>query len=174
SELTSGGDGSGIIGVYSQTKRRQTRVINPNPANPGNLNTGSFVNVSRLANPLVNEVVIPLSHKDVFNASEPRDDAQFLPFVLDPEPARLIPVLYPGVGVPPAPRNDLAAIFLTGIPGLNQPPNVRPSEMMRLNTNIAPTAPAGQGNKMGVLGGDNAGFPNGRRVEDDVTDIELR
>ncbi len=172
--LTQGGDGSGIIGVYSQTKRRQTRVLNAIPGNPAPINQGAFVNVSRLGNPLVNEVIIPLGKKDVFNASEPRGDAQFLPLVLDPEPARLIDALYPVVAVPPAPRNDLVAIFLTGIPGLNKPPTVKPSEMLRLNTNIAPSAPAGQGNKMGVLGGDNAGFPNGRRVEDDVVDIEIR
>ncbi len=172
--LTQGGDGSGIIGVYSQTKRRQTRVLGAVPGNPAPINQGNFVNVSRLGNPLVNEVVIPLGKKDLFNASEPRDDAQFLPFVLDPEPARLIDLLYPVVGVPPAPRNDLAAIFLTGLPGLNKPPTVKPSEMLRLNTTIAPSAPAGAGNKMGVLGGDNAGFPNGRRVEDDVVDIEIR
>ena len=92
--------------------------------------------VSRLGMPLVNEVVIPLGQKDRFNASEPRDDAQFGSFVLDPEPARLIPVLYPGVKVPPAPRNDLAAIFLTGIRGLNKPANVVPSEMIRLNMAI--------------------------------------
>ncbi len=171
--LTDGGDGSGIIGVYSQTKRRQTRVLNPRPDQPAPIDSGSFVNVSRLGNPLVNEVIIPLGKKDLFNASEPANDAQFLPFVLDPEPGRLIEALYP-VDVPDAPRQDLATIFLTGIPGLNQPPSVKPSEMIRLNTNIAPTAPAGQGNKLGVLGGDNAGFPNGRRVEDDVTDIELR
>ena len=170
--LTAGGDGSGIIGVYSQTKRRQIRVLNPlGDAAP--LMQGNFVNVSRLGNPLINEVVIPLGKKDVFNASEPRDDAQFLPFVLDPEPARLIAGLYP-VQVPPAPRQDLATIFLTGIPGLNKPPTVKPSEMIRLNTGIAPSAPAGQGNKLGVIGGDTAGYPNGRRVEDDVVDIELR
>ena len=74
--------------------------------------------------PLVNEVVIPLGKKDRFNASEPADDAQFRQVVLDPELARLIPVLYPGVKVPAAPRNDMATIFLTGIPGLNQPKNV--------------------------------------------------
>ena len=170
--LTGGGDGSGIIGVYSQTKRRQTRVLN---VAPGELvrNAGGFVNVSRLANPLVNELVIPLGEKDLYNASDPSGDAQFLPFVLDPEPARLIAALYP-VQVPPAPRQDVAAIFLTGIPDLNKPPNVTPSDMIRLNTNIAPTAPVGQGNKLGVIGGDNAGYPNGRRVEDDVVDIELR
>ena len=172
-QLTAGGDGSGIIGVYSQTKRRQTRVLNPRPDDPTPRLQGDFVNVSRLANPLVNEVIIPLGKKDLYNISEPRNDEQFLPFVVDPEPARLIEALYP-VDVPPPPRQDIATIFLTGIPGLNKPPSVEPADLLRLNTNIAPSAPAGQGNKLGVLGGDNAGFPNGRRVEDDTVDIELR
>ena len=129
------------------------------------------MNVSRLGNPLVNEVIIPLGKKDAFNASEPSNDAQFLGFVQDPEPARLIPVLYPGVTVPPAPRNDLVTIFLTGIPGLNQPTNVKPSEMIRLNTS---TPLAANPNPLGVLAGDVQGFPNGRRLTDDVVDIELR
>jgi uncharacterized protein DUF4331 len=119
----------------------------------------------------VNEVVIPLGKKDRFNASQPADDAQFGKFVLDPEPARLIPALYPGVNVPPAPRNDIATIFLTGIPGLNQPKNVVPSEMIRLNMGIPPSA---NPSPLGVLGGDLAGFPNGRRLADDSTDVELR
>src|SRR5262249_45672474 len=105
----------------------------------------------------------------------PIDDAQFGSFVLDPEPSRLIPVLYPGVTVPPAPRNDIASIFLTGIPDLNQPQGVVASEMIRLNTAIKPTVsdPNAQ-NRLGLLGGDTDGFPNGRRLVDDVTDIELR
>jgi hypothetical protein len=131
------------------------------------------VQVSRLGMPLVNEVVIPLGKKDTFNNSRPVNDAQFGQFVLDPEPARLIPVLYPGVSVPPAPRNDLVSIFLTGIPGLNQPDDVQASEMIRLNTSIAPTPFASQ-NRLGLLAGQNDGFPNGRRLIDDVTDIELR
>ena len=164
------GSGGPIIGVYSQTKRQQARVLSPTGPGAKPRSSGSFVNVSRLANPLVNELVIPLGQKDRFNASEPRDDAQFLRFVQDPEPARLIPGLYPGVQVPPAPRSDLVTIFLQGIPGLNQPPNAKPSEMIRLNTSTA----LGTGDPMGVLAGDNAGFPNGRRLADDVTDIELR
>jgi hypothetical protein len=160
-----------IIGVYSQTKRQQARVLSPSGPGSAPRNSGAYVNVSRLGMPLVNEVVIPLGQKDHFNASEPSDDAQFLGFVQDPEPARLIPVLYPGVTVPPAPRNDLVTIFLTGIPGLNQPPNVKPSEMIRLNTS---TPVAANPNPLGVLAGDVQGFPNGRRLGDDVVDIELR
>jgi hypothetical protein len=169
SDLTAGGNP--IIGVYSQTKRQQTRVLSPTGPGSAPRTQGSFVNVSRLAMPLVNELVIPLGQKDKFNASEPRDDAQFLGLVQDPEPARLIPGLYPGVTVPPAPRSDLVAIFLTGIPGLNQVANGKPSEMIRLNTAIPVT---GSPNAMGVLAGDNQGFPNGRRLADDVVDIELR
>ncbi len=167
-------NGSPIIGVYSQTKRQQVRVLQPGQPGTPPVQQGNWVNVSRLGMPLVNELVIPLGQKDKFNNSDPVNDVQFLPYVQNPEPGRLIPVLYPGVTVPPAPRSDLVAIFLTGLPGLNQPANVRPSEMIRLNTSIAPSAPIGQGNRLGVLGGDNAGFPNGRRLEDDVVDIELR
>jgi len=163
--------GDPVIGVYSQTKRQQTRVLSPaGPGTPNRLQ-GPFLNVSRLGNPLVNEVIIPLGQKDLFNASDPVNDAQFAPRVLDPEPGRLIPGLYPGVTVPPAPRNDLATIFLTGIPGLNQPANVRASEMLRLNTSTPVT---GAPSQLGVLAGDAQGFPNGRRLNDDVVDIELR
>ncbi len=168
-DITAGGNP--IIGVYSQTKRQKTRVLSPTGPGSAPVGSGSYVNVSRLGMPLVNEVVIPLGQKDKFNASEPRDDAQFLGLVQDPEPARLIPGLFPGVTVPPAPRGDLVAIFLTGIPGLNQVAGGKPSEMIRLNTAIPVT---GSPDPMGVLAGDNQGFPNGRRLGDDVVDIELR
>jgi hypothetical protein len=125
--------------------------------------------------PLVNEVVVPLGAKDLFNASEPDDDAQFAAGVADPEVARLIPVLYPGVTVPAAPRNDIATIFLTGIPDLNQPKNVQASEMIRVNYDIKPTqSDPNKQNRLGLLGGETDGFPNGRRLVDDVVDIELR
>jgi hypothetical protein len=163
-----------IVGVYSTTYRRQTRVFKGG-AGDNLKHSGQWVQVSRLGMPLVNEVVVPLGAKDHFNASSPVDDAQFGAGVLDPEVARLIPVLYPGVTVPPAPRNDIAAIFLTGIEGLNQPANVRPSEMIRLNTAIKPTtADPNAQNRLGLLGGENDGFPNGRRLADDTVDIELR
>ena len=167
SDLT--GPGSPIIGVYAQTKRQQTRVLSPTGPGSQPRNAGSFVNVSRLGNPFVNELFIPIPSKDTYNASEPRNDGQFLRFIQDPEPARLIDTLYP-VDVPPAPRDDIVTIFLKGIPGLNQPPNVTPSDMLRLNT----STPLGSGNALGVLGGDNQGFPNGRRLADDIVDIELR
>lgn len=139
--------------------------------------SGPFVQVSRLGMPLVNEVVIPLRLKDRWNGSQPKDDGQFAPYVIDPEPAALIPILYPNVFTcaPTVPRNDLVAIFATGIPGLNQPKNVAVAEMLRLNTSIAPT-PLGQRDRLGLLAtpAQLDGFPNGRRLEDDVVDVELR
>jgi hypothetical protein len=158
-----------IIGVYSTTYRRSLRLLSPDGRNPRD--AGPWVQVSRLGMPLVNEVVIPLGLKNRFNASDPTADAQFGSLVLDPEPARLIPFLYPGVKVPAAPRADLAAIFLTGIPGLNKPAKVVPSEMMRLNMGFAPSPSP---HRLGLLAGQNDGFPNGRRLGDDVVDIELR
>jgi hypothetical protein len=175
---TSATDSNSIIGVYSTTLRRRIRVTgetwNREHAGQDSDRDGDdddWVQVSRLGMPLVNEVVIPVGKKDRFNASDPRDDQQFASFVLNPEPSRLIPVLYPGVTVPAAPRNDLVAIFLTGIAGLNQPAHVVPSEMLRLNLAIPPSASP---DRMGLLAGQSDGFPNGRRLGDDVVDIELR
>ena len=135
---------------------------------------GVMQQVSRLGMPLVNEVVIGLPDKDKFNASQPKDDAQFAKYVTNPTLPELIQALYPSVTAPNAfPRADLVAAFLTGLPGLNKPDNVTPSEMLRLNTAIAPKSAIHQSN-LGALGGDTAGFPNGRRPGDDVVDIELR
>jgi len=133
---------------------------------------GQFTQVSRLANPLVNEVVIGLKDKDAFNASEPSGDGQFLEYVTHPTLPVLIQVLF-GLAPPATPRADLVQVFLTGVPGLNQPAGVTPSEMMRLNTSIA-AVPATSQNRLGVIAGDNAGYPNGRRPGDDVIDISLR
>lgn len=141
-------------------------------AGPGGTPPGQFTQVSRLGHPLVNEVVIGLKDKDRFNASEPKDDAQFAEYVTHPTLPVLIELLF-GVAAPPAPRSDLVQVFLTGVPGLNQPTNVRPAEILRLNTSTPPVAPASQ-NRLGVIGGDLAGFPNGRRPGDDVVDIALR
>jgi hypothetical protein len=143
--------------------------------------SGAFTQVSRLANPLVNELVIGLKDKDRFNASEPADDTQFAKYVTNPTLPALVEVLF-GSATPPCspggikaptlfPRADLVAAFLTGVKGLNQDGSV--AEMMRLNTSIAP-ASAGSQSRLGVIGGDNAGFPNGRRPGDDVVDIALR
>lgn len=187
---TSATDPNAVIAVYSASLR-PAMIAFAEDRSGGVTFSGNMVQVSRLGNPLVNELLIPLGMKDRFNASLPGDDAQFLPFVLDPEPARLINQLYK-IPVPPAPRNDMATVFLTGIPGLNQvaaagqtpaafpnqPASVVPNERMRLNLAIQPTAGTanaqGTPNRLGFLGGDNAGFPNGRRVGDDVVDIELR
>ena len=145
-----------VIGVWSSTDRKDSR--------------GRLRQVSRLGAPLVNEVVIPVGKKDRFNASRPRDDAQFLEHVTNPELPKLIEAVY-GIKAPDTPRNDLVQVFLTGVPGLNQPKNVTPSEQLRLNTSIPPTV---NPNRLGVIGGDNAGYPNGRRLTDDVVDISLQ
>ena len=127
--------------------------------------------VSRLGNPLVNEVVLPLALKDAFNGLEPTGDAAALSFVTNPLLPPLMQALF-GVQTPPTPRNDLVTIFLTGIPGLNQVgTSPRASEMLRLNTAIPPSS---RPHRLGVLAGDLAGFPNGRRVGDDVVDIALQ
>jgi hypothetical protein len=145
-----------VLGIYTTTWRRKTQVFSGGDGSRP-VDSGPWVQVSRLGMPLVNEVVIPLGMKDEFNASAPKNDAQFLDSVVDPELGRLIPFLYPAVSnVPTAPRNDLVTIFLTGIPGLNQPANVVPSEMLRINTEAA------------------SGFPNGRTLADDVVDVELQ
>lgn len=133
-----------------------------------------YQQVSRLGMPLVNELVIGLPDKDKFNASSPVYDAQFLTYVTNPSLPVLLHALFGDAAqVPGTPRNDLVAAFLTGVKGLNQPANVTPSEMLRLNTATPPTPPASQ-NDLGVLGGDLAGFPNGRRPYDDVVDVTLR
>ena len=139
---------------------------------PGKL--GAMEQVSRLSAPLVNEIVIGLPDKDKFNASEPYSDSQFAKYVTNPSLPILIQALFPGVKAPTLyPRTDLVAAFLTGLEGLNKPANVRPAEMMRLNTSI-PVKPAATQSNLGALTGDVAGFPNGRRPGDDVVDIELR
>lgn len=156
-----------VIGVWSTTNRFSTTVINADGTREG---AGDLVQVSRLGMPLVNEVVVPLSAKDLFNASQPKDDAQFLAGVTDPELPQLLNLLY-GIDVPAGERQDLVQVFLTGVPGLNQPPGVVPAEMLRLNVAIPPAA---EENPLGVIGGDLAGFPNGRRLGDEVVDIALR
>jgi len=159
-------DAAAVIGIWSTASRPEISIRND--VDPKN--RGQFVQVSRLGQPLVNEVVIPRGTKDVFNSLEPTQDGAALPFVLDPEVPKLLALLF-GIQSPAAPREDLVTIFLTGIPGLNQPPGVKPSEMLRLNTAVVPAL---NPNPFGVLGGDVAGFPNGRRLTDDVVDIALR
>ncbi len=169
SVLAANGDASAnpIIGVWSTSARQSMRVQNVDGSQKY---SGDFVQVSRLGNPLVNEVVVPVGKKDAFNASQPADDAQFLPKVQDPEVPKLIQKIY-NVPAPAAPRSDLVSVFLTGVAGLNKPATVTPAEELRLNMSIPPTASP---NRLGVIGGDKGGFPNGRRLGDDVVDIELR
>jgi len=163
---TNATDPSAIIGVWSTASRFATRTLSAGAQQ----HTGALVQVSRLGNPLVNEAVIDLARKDAFNGIEPTSDSVALDRVTDPEVPKLLKAIF-NVDSPPAPRNDLVTIFLTGIPGLNQPTNVRAAEMLRLNMAIPPTSSP---DRMGVLGGDLAGFPNGRRVGDDVLDIVLQ
>jgi hypothetical protein len=179
-------DPNAVVGVWSTTSRRTTTVLRAEDPN-ATRSDGNWVQVSRLGMPLVNEVVNPLVAKDVWNYSKPRNDAQFGNYVANPELARLLNGLY-GIKVPPqadfgvacpttntnatpCQRDDLLAIFLTGIPGLNKPAVVKPSEQMRLNVAVAP---AQNPNPLGVVAGDNAGYPNGRRLADDVTDISIK
>lgn len=168
-----------VIGSWTTASLRQARILNPSPdfdnAKSAAISGGAWTQVSRLGMPLVNEVVIGLKDKDRFNASEPSADAQFANYVTHPTFPALLEILFPGTAVAPNlyPRTDLVAAFLTGVDGLNQPASVTGSEMLRLNTAIAATYGGDQSN-LGVLGGDNAGFPNGRRPGDDIVDAVLR
>lgn len=166
-----------VIGVWATASRRSTRVIRGN----GTRSTqGAWRQISRLGNPLVNEVVIPLKLKDAFNSLSPKDDAVAAPFVLDPQLAQIMNAVF-GITVPPPPRNDLVAIFATGIPEneVTGPgyttflSDGQPHEYLRLNVAL-PITPIANINRLGLLGGDIAGFPNGRRPHDDVVDIALR
>lgn len=164
------GAAAAVLGMWATSARKRTAEAAPLDGAPGPV-PGLFQQVSRLGMPLVNEVVIPLGKKDLFNRSRPGLDGQFLAHVLHPELAATIEALY-GVTVPHGDRCDLVAAFLTGIPGLNQPPGVVPGEMIRLNVAIKPDDVPDS--RFGVLGGDLDGFPNGRRLADDVVDIEER
>lgn len=169
------GTDSGIVGGWTTASVRQARIINPAPNERGAaIDGGAFTQVSRLGSPLVNEVVIGLPDKNRFNHSEPTGDGQFAVYVTNPTFPALIELLFPTAVAPTLfPRTDLVAAFLTGVEGLNQPANVATSEMLRLNTDIE-AVPAGSQESLGVLAGDTAGFPNGRRPGDDVVDIALR
>lgn len=174
--LTSGTDP--VIGGWTTAAIREMRTLTA-PASGFNVNaayTGNFVQVSRLGMPLVNEVVIGLKDKDKFNGSLPENDLQFADYVTNPTLPVLIQTLFGAAGVKAPtnyPRTDLVTAFLTGVPGLNKPTTVTPSEMLRLNTSSAAVAKGSQ-NRLGVIGGDNSGYPNGRRLGDDVVDISLR
>ena len=175
--------GHPTIGVWTTASRQRVRLWDAD--NGQNVDSGPFRQVSRLGNPLVNEVLIPLGHKDQWNSLPPSDDKRFASYVTHPGLAALLPDLYPGVFPNLAalvsagkPRADLEAILLTGIPtgiipGFTNFTGPVLADMLRLNTSIAPT-PAGKQSIYGLVGGDPGGFPNGRRVTDDVVAIELR
>jgi hypothetical protein len=175
--------GGGIIGGWTTASLRQARLLDGTP--PSGLQAsektgGAWVQVSRLGMPLVNEVVIGLKDKDKFNASKPSGDGQFADYVTNPTLPALLEIALglPGIAPTHFPRTDLVTTFLTGIAGINQPANVVGSEMLRLNTAIAPV-PFAMQNRLGIVGNllaggtDNAGYPNGRRPKDDVVDISL-
>ncbi len=175
--------GSTVIGGWTTASLRQGMLRNGAPKT-GYQNAvvagGAWTQVSRLGMPLVNEVVIGVGDKDKFNASKPKDDGQFATYVTNPTLPALLEIALASPGIAPTnfPRNDLVTTFLTGIEGVNQLGTVTGSEMMRLNTAIAAKPYASQ-NRLGLLGGllsgdgDLAGYPNGRRPNDDVTDISL-
>ncbi len=179
--LTSGTET--VIGGWTTASLRQARLLDPTPK-PGHQKSekagGAWTQVSRLGMPLVNEVVIGLKDKDLFNSSKPKDDAQFATYVTNPSLPKLLEIALATPNIAPTnyPRTDLVTTFLTGIQGVNKPANVVASEMLRLNTGIAPVAFAQQ-NRLGIVGNilaggnDNAGYPNGRRPKDDVVDISL-
>jgi hypothetical protein len=187
--LTTGSDP--VIGGWTTASLRQAAVLNPKPQSPYSVGSvgavttsatgaavqgGAWSEVSRLGMPLVNELVIGLPDKDLWNTSDPSGDAQFADYVTNPSLPVLLQTLFGAAGVLAPnvyPRTDLEAAFLTGIKGLNQPLSVTPAEELRLNTSTAVTAIGAQ-NDLGVLGGDTSGFPNGRRPIDDVVDITLR
>ena len=186
SELTASGttptnaaSSSSVIGVWSAASRRKVRMIDR--ANDERSESGPWVQVSRLGNPLVNEVVIPLGLKDRWNTLSPAGDRAFKSHFEKPELSALLPVLYPKVfpnlEALKAPRADLVAILLTGLPsgvveGFQNYGGKVLADQLHLNVAIPPTT--SKPNRFGLLGGDAAGFPNGRRVFDDVVSIELR
>jgi hypothetical protein len=196
SSLTSNGsplsmganDPHAVIGVYTTARRQTVRIFNPTTG--GTTATGPYDQVSRLGNPLVNEVVVPMASKDYFNSQPPVKDSQFAAAVEHPELQGLLPVLYPGafpaLAAYTKPRADLVAIFATGIPGSVIGPAFGQgtyqggkviAEMLRLNMGIAPTSSDGTQpgtSNLGLLGNDLAGFPNGRRPTDDVVTIALK
>ena len=157
-----------VIGVWSSTERRALQVSGVSKAK------GKWVQVSRLGNPLVNEVVIPLGKKDMFNRTQPKDDAKnYGKYVVKPELAAVMNLLYK-VGAPEDNRDDIVTALLTGVPNATQINGAKSAaaDTLKVNLGIPPTT--SNPNRFGFIAGDNAGFPDGRRLADDVTDIELR
>jgi hypothetical protein len=166
-----------VVGVWAATERPVTKVsLAKWRGRKFVKKENEWRQVSRLGNPLINEVIIPTTLKDKWNASTPDKDKQFEQYYSSPILAKLLNQLYPQLGgVQENNRSDLVSVLLTGLkqPNLNFTGDTRADEL-RLNLGIAPTAAVGNGNRLGVLGGDLAGFPNGRRLEDDVIDIAER
>ncbi len=167
-----------VLGVWGSASRRRVRIGGEN----GEVSeAGPWVQVSRLATPLFNEVLIPMARKDEWNSDHPHGDEEYLPFVQRPELAKLLTILYPkrlpNLEKLTAAREDLVAILLTGIPGGPIPGFQNASkkgvfaDMLRLNVAIAPSS---KPNPLGIVGGDLAGYPNGRRVTDDAVNISLK
>jgi hypothetical protein len=163
-------DPAATIGAWGTTARPRTLVRrSPLPA----ASSGSFAQIQRMGNPLINELIIGTGYKDYWSMTQPKDDAQFANFDLDPLLARVLNAVY-GINVPPAPRTDLLPLvtYAPPIAAVGTPAGPV-ADLLRLNTGVAPT-PAGNRRRLGLLAGDGAGFPNGRRVSDDVTDIAAR
>ena len=155
-----------VVGVWAATDRQKVQVVNGKA-------TTKWVQVSRLGNPLINEVIIPTNKKDYWNSTSPAQDSQFKQYYTNPILAAVLQKLYPKFGpFKQSGRADLVQVLLTGIPKLNATGKTLADEL-RLNLSIAPTAPD-KFNRLGVIGGDNAGYPNGRRLGDDVIDIDER
>jgi hypothetical protein len=160
-----------VLGVYATASRQRVRILQHGGAVR---NEAAWVQISRLGEPLINEVVIPRGKKDLWNSTDPAEDMRFLRFYRSPEVTKLENALYDALDdANESDRDDLVAILLTGVPGLNYTGPTK-ADLLRLNTGIAPTAAVGEGDPLGVLNGDLAGFPNGRRLEDDIVDIDLR
>ncbi|MGH3622628.1 MAG: DUF4331 domain-containing protein [Sciscionella sp.] len=174
-------DPHAVIGVYTSASRQRVKLWDVDLGL--NIFSGPYRQVSRLANPLFNEVLVPMSKKDRWNAAAPAQDKDFAQYVANPELATLLPALYPGafphldaLNKSGKPRADLLAVLLTGIPtglipGFQNNTGTTQADLLRLNTAIPPSE---KPSIYGLLGKDAAGFPNGRRVADDVVAIELR
>jgi hypothetical protein len=167
------GSQDAVIGIWATASRQKTQVLGNGTVS----GSGDWVQVSRLGNPLINEVIIPVAKKDAWNAGQPRDDSRFVEYYKKPALARIANAVYPPiVDARTTARDDLVAILLTGLKLPDGTPftftGTRLADMLRLNVAVEPCA-AGC-SVLGVMGGDLAGFPNGRRLTDDVTDIEIR
>jgi Domain of unknown function (DUF4331) len=160
------------IGIWGTTSRRLTTVRrSPDPA----LNFGRWRQIQRMGNPLINELIIGIGSKDRFSMDKPKNDSQFAGFFLDPPIVGIVEALYGGaLKVPAAPRNDLLPLVTYSAPIAAPGTPAGPiADLLRLNTGV-PATPLAMASRLGLIGGDPAGFPNGRRLYDDVTDITLR